>query len=104
MYALCAIVRTFATDIFLQHIFFNQHFNIMDLTSGVLINLGFTQKGKKYTKWMLDLHEDEPGVFSVNLGRIYFDIETVNKLQDFWNIIGAESVMPLIEKRQDSLC
>ena len=68
----------------------------MRLTKKILEKLGFENKGKIWTKWVLDLHEDEPNVFSVDVGRIYFDVETVEELHDFWKVIKAEEDMPLL--------
>jgi hypothetical protein len=67
----------------------------MKLTKEILIKLGFEKKGKIYTRWMLDLHEDDPGFFSFHEGRIYFDVETVEKLHQLWIMINAEKEMPL---------
>lgn len=68
----------------------------MKLTKEILLKLGFEKKGKIYTRWKLDLHEDEPGVFSFHEGRIYFDVETVKKLHKLWIMINAEEQMPLM--------
>lgn len=63
----------------------------MKLTEEILLELGFEKKGKTFTRWMLDLSEDEPGIFSYNAGRIYFDVDTVEKLRDFWKLIDTEN-------------
>jgi virulence-associated protein VapD len=67
----------------------------MKLTREILTKLGFENKGKIWTKWKLDLHEDEPHYFSFDEGRIYFDVETVEELHTFWKVIKAEDEMPL---------
>ena len=67
----------------------------MKLTNEVLFKLGFENKGRIWSKYKLDLHEDEIGIFSFNEGRIYFDVETVDELHTLWKVIKAESDMPL---------
>lgn len=68
----------------------------MKLTEEILTKLGFMNNGKLWTKWKVDLWEDESGVFSVDVGRIYFDVETVEELHNFWKAIKAEVDMPLL--------
>ena len=70
-------------------------FKIMKLTRDILIKLGFTKKGKKWTNWIIDLTEDEEGIFTFDEGRIYCDIETVEHLNDLWKVTGAEEQFPL---------
>lgn len=67
----------------------------MKLTNEILFKLGFDKKRKTYTRWKLDLHEHEQGIFSFHEGRIYFDVETVQKLHELWVMINAEITMPL---------
>tara|TARA_R110000744_G_scaffold357580_2_gene464437 strand:+ start:406 stop:624 length:219 start_codon:yes stop_codon:yes gene_type:complete len=67
----------------------------MKLTKEILIKLDFVQKGQKWTKWKLDLWEEEIGVFSFDESRIYVDIETVEHLHNLWKVIGAEEDLPL---------
>jgi len=67
----------------------------MKLTREVLTKLGFENRGKIWTKWKLDLTEDEPNIFSFNEGRIYFDVETVEHLYELWKVIKAEVEMPI---------
>jgi hypothetical protein len=67
----------------------------MKLTKEILLKLGFDENGKIYTRWKLDLHEHEQGIFSFHEGRIYFDVETVEKLHQLWIMINAEDQMPL---------
>jgi len=67
----------------------------MKLTREILRKLDFEKNGKIWTKWKLDLHEDDPHHFSFDEGRIYFYIETVEELYIFWKLIKAEDEMPL---------
>lgn len=67
----------------------------MRLTREILTKLGFINHGNIWTKWILDLHEDDPHYFSFNEGRIYFDVETVEELHNLWKTIKAEEQMPL---------
>ena len=68
----------------------------MKLTRGILKKLGFENKGIKWTKFNLDLVEDEEGVFSFDLGRIYFDVETVEELKNIWVALKQEEMLPLM--------
>ncbi len=67
----------------------------MKTTKERLIKLGFKNKGKIWSKYILDLTEDEEGIFSFDEGRIYQDIETVEQLHILWKVIGAEEELPL---------
>ena len=67
----------------------------MKLTREILTKLGFEKNGKIWTKWKLDLHEDDAHYFSFDEGRIYFDVETVEELQALWLVIKCEDEMPL---------
>ena len=67
----------------------------MELTREILTKLGFEKNGTRWTKWKLDLNEDEPHCFSFDEGRIYFDVETVKELHTLWKVIKAEDEMPL---------
>ena len=68
----------------------------MKLTRGILKKLGFKNKGRKWTKFNLDLIEDEYEVFSFDLGRIYFDVETVEELKNIWVALKQEEMLPLM--------
>ena len=71
----------------------------MKLTREILTKLGFENKGKIWSKFILDLTEDESDIFTFDVDRIYQDIETVKQLGDIWKIIGAEEQLHLeIEK------
>ena len=67
----------------------------MELTRKILIKLGFTKKGKNWTNWILDLTEDEKGIFTFDCGRIYADIETVEELEKLWKVIKADEQVEL---------
>lgn len=67
----------------------------MELTREILTKLGFEKKGTRWTKWKLDLYEEEPHYFIFYEGRIYFDVETVEELHTLWKVIKAEDEMPL---------
>ena len=66
----------------------------MKLTREILTKLGFENKGKVWTKWKLDLHEDAPNYFSFDEGRIYFDVETEEELHTLLKVIKAEDEIP----------
>ena len=67
----------------------------MRLTREILKKLGFENNGKIWSKWKLDLIEDDPHYFSFDEGRLYFDVDTVEELYALWKVIKAEDEMPL---------
>ena len=57
------------------------NFEITPLTSG----------RNRATKWKIDLFEDENGIWSFDLGRIYIDINFLHELQNlFFALTGTE--------------
>jgi len=69
--------------------------NHIKLTKEILFKLEFTKKGKIWTNWILDLSEDEDGIFTFDCGRIYLDIETVEELNNLWKTIKADEQVVL---------
>ena len=65
------------------------------LTEEWLLKFGFETKGinrPKWTKWKVDLIEDEKGIFSFDESRIYIDIEFVHQLQNLYFALTGEEL------------
>jgi len=65
------------------------------LTEEWLLKFGFEKSGInhiKWTKWKMFLVEDEKGIYSFDLGRIYNDILTIHQLQNLYFALTNEEL------------
>lgn len=68
----------------------------IEINKSKLEQLGFeitplTNGRNRATKWKIDLFEDEKGIWSFDLGRIYIDINFLHELQNlFFALTGTE--------------
>lgn len=71
----------------------------MKLTQEILVELGFKKKGKKWSRGILELSENQQGTFEYSLiaGKLhwYIDISTIERLQTFWRVIDPKNKYPL---------